>query len=208
MFAHHRRFQTGLPRNRCRCHQARVDAIGVSKDLRTTRVPRCQHQGSPCRAHYSRTPRGTTVAAAWRTLRVATQSHLERVLAVNLREVIGELKSRTDFIRRQKRIAAQGRESADSEGGKPAVLLALRDALNAKGGGNAAQVDWPRETRESCGDSSRPARATFTSARGENVGIGQCALLRECRLVALLETAAVRDSSENSGDEVADRRRS
>ena len=38
--------------------------------------------------------------------------------------------------------------------------------------------------------------------RGEYMGPGQCALLRERSLVALLETAAVSYATENSGNEL------
>lgn len=59
------------------------------------------------------------------------KAHFESMFAVNLRDIIGELKSRTDFIRRQERVATQGLQTADSEGGKSTILRQLRDAHNA-----------------------------------------------------------------------------
>src|SRR5262249_10177355 len=43
------------------------------------------------------------------------EAHLKSVLAENLRDVIGELESRGDFIRGQEGIAAESLQAADSE---------------------------------------------------------------------------------------------
>ena len=51
------------------------------------------------------------------------ESHLERVLAVDLGEVVGELECRTHFIGWQEGVAAQSREAVDAEGREPAVFL-------------------------------------------------------------------------------------
>ena len=70
--------------------------------------------------------------------------------------VIGELESGADFIRRQKGIAAQGLQSAETERGQASVEWKLRNCLNAELTGNVGQFVSQMGTREWCEDSSDP----------------------------------------------------
>ena len=51
------------------------------------------------------------------------ETHFESVLAVNLRDVVAELESGSDFVRREKSVAAQSGQPVDPEGGKNNVVL-------------------------------------------------------------------------------------
>src|SRR4051794_10225449 len=54
-------------------------------------------------------------------------THLEVVLAVNLREVIRNLQRLADFVRRKEVVASQIRQTLDCEGWKAAILRHLWD---------------------------------------------------------------------------------
>ena len=87
------------------------------------------------------------------------ESHLERVLAVNLGQVVRQLERRTDFIGGQESVTAQGRESVDAEGWKPAVLFDLRNILNAKLPGRSVRA---RSGRSGGVQIIKPGTSTLT----------------------------------------------
>ena len=132
------------------------------------------------------------------------KAHLERVLAENLRHVVGQLERRGDFVRRQEGVAAQRLEAADTEGRETAVFLELRNALNPELRRDVRQVvsRWRNAGRVQVVQ----ARAHHVDqGRRERVGITQGALLRVRGLSALLEAAAVRYTTENTGNELRTR---
>ena len=87
------------------------------------------------------------------------ETHLESVFAVNLGEVVRHLEGGADFIRRQEGVAAQSLQPRDSEGGKPAVFVLLRDALDAKLSPADRSDHWPKAKPAWCeGSSVRPAQ--------------------------------------------------
>jgi hypothetical protein len=105
-------------------------ASGVSRNCARPRLPRFE----------SEHPRGAVeVEVATRVCRLQRveldelrfNAHLEAVLAPDFREVVGELESLADFVRRQEAVAAQGRQSAKVDLGKAAVFRQLLDTLNS-----------------------------------------------------------------------------
>ena len=101
------------------------------------------------------------------------QAHLEAVLAVNLRKVVGNLQGLADLVRRQEVVAAQGGKSAKSELRQAAVFVALLHTLF---------ID-PELFRDVCNSALRPvtggvqvgkAAARHVDRAGrEDVGIGR-----------------------------------
>ena len=60
------------------------------------------------------------------------EAHLESMLTVDFRQVVGKLESRRDFIGRQECIAAERLQSAKAKCRQPAVFRVLGDAEYAK----------------------------------------------------------------------------
>ncbi len=84
------------------------------------------------------------------------KTHLERMLPVDLREIVRYLDRGTDFIGRQESVAAQGRQSVDPESWKTAILLLLGNALDAILAWQVVQIASIRVKLESCADNSIP----------------------------------------------------
>src|SRR5580693_262586 len=129
------------------------------------------------------------------------EAGLESVLAEDLSHVVGQLERRADFIRRQKCVATQGREAIDAERGKAAVERTLRNALDAELRWNVGRVAgrWRRTGRVQV---VQPSPGHVDQRRREGVCVAQSALLCESGLVTLLESAAIRDTAEDTGDEL------
>src|SRR5580704_6733 len=128
-------------------------------------------------------------------------SHFERMLAVDLRDAVGELERRSDFVRRQEGVTAERGQSIDSKGGKPAVQSHLRDVLNAKLRGNVRQVVGGR--RNACRVKVIEPRTNFINqSRRKRVCVANRSLLSDRGLISLLETAAIRYAAENAGNKL------
>ena len=123
-------------------------------------------------------------------------ARLETVLAENLRDVVGHLKSLADFVRRQVVVAAQGGQIGDIDGGKAAVLSQLRDALDSVLRRNAHHGAFRSEAR---GVEVGESRAHLVDGVGsKHVGPARHGLIGFCGLEALVEGAAIGYAAEDA----------
>src|SRR5882672_837274 len=68
------------------------------------------------------------------------KTHFESMLAVNLGEIVGNLKGRTDLVRGQEGITAKRCQAVDSERRESPVLVLLGNVLNTIRCGYTAKV--------------------------------------------------------------------
>ena len=112
------------------------------------------------------------------------------MLAVNLREVVGDLEGLADFVRRQEVVASQRRQAADAEGGKAAIIrdpagcpefrIAREYLLVVPSGPERVVCRW-----------SNPPRTWLKWLGLKTWVYASDRLVGSCGLIALLERAAV-----------------
>src|SRR5271154_4670225 len=74
-------------------------------------------------------------------------AHLEAVLPVDLRKVIGDLEGLADLVRGQEGVAAECRQSTRRDGRKAAVFSRLRNVQNSILRRNAVSIGFRRGPR-------------------------------------------------------------
>src|SRR2546430_2394743 len=132
---------------------------------------------------------------------IPAQAEANGQLASKLGDVVRELDRRGHFVRWQKRVAAQSLQTVDSESGKSAIESLLRNAKNAIRSRDVGQIIGLRGNARSvqviqagAGNVDQSGRKRMRKAKRTLLGI-RC-------LRTLLETAAVGDTAENTGNEL------
>src|SRR5262249_25592961 len=90
---------------------------------------------------------------------------------------------------------------ANSKGGQTSVLVYLRNTQDAKFGGEAAQVVRRRNVARGM-EGIETGASHVDEVRIKRVSVAESALLCIGGLVAVLETAAIRDPTKNSGNKL------
>src|SRR5258708_18100920 len=133
-------------------------------------------------------------------------AHLERMLTINLGEVVVHLECGADFVGGQECVAAQSLKPLNSERGQSTIFLELRDALDAKvrrkaiASGTFQVIGLGRNTSGVKITQSSPC--LVHGRWRKRVGVAESALFGESGLGALLKAAAIRYSSKEARDEL------
>src|SRR3954453_525096 len=129
------------------------------------------------------------------------KSHFERVFAVNLGEVIIDLNGRADLIKGKEGVAAQCLKTINSECRQAAIFMHLRNSENSKTPGKATEVIGFRNISRGV-QVVQPDPCNVNRRRRNCVSPHQRALLCQCRLIALEETATISYAPENTRDQL------